>query len=333
MSARNATSRPTGIKTSPSPAAAIPNSSAGDTAGNARRLAGTVTPGTAWKWNSRIGVTASCAASVAPAASPTGRGRNRRRSAMGVASATIPAVATTESWNPIAHTSPGSRTISARTADASTDAASRGRPISVPTSAIVAITPARITDGSPPVSTTKNTTTPRQSRNRGHRVRPISAASARIGAITIATFSPETTRRWPSPAAEKSRESPGSSCESSPSTRPSRSPASFGGNSRAMERPTNPRTTWVMRTNALGEGPRRTTSDADSETAIPRRRSDSANPGSSGTRNPPSTPDQVAPDGGRWIAVAVHPHRLVDGGRSPGPPHLDRVHDRRPAER
>jgi hypothetical protein len=102
-SASSETSLPTGSQTSPSTDAAIPSNRAGETAGNAARFARIVTPGTSWKWNRSSGVTPICAAVVVPAARATGLGRRRvRRSEIGVASVTIPAVAATESWNPIA---------------------------------------------------------------------------------------------------------------------------------------------------------------------------------------------------------------------------------------
>ena len=113
----------------------MPMSNAGATAGNAARFATIVTPGTSWKWNSRIGVTPSCAARVVPAASAIGLGITRAsRSASGVASATMPPVAATLSWNPIDHTSQGSSARSTRTAPARMDAVARGRPMSTPTS-------------------------------------------------------------------------------------------------------------------------------------------------------------------------------------------------------
>jgi hypothetical protein len=46
-----------GMINRPIPPAAIPNRSAGETAGKASRFAAIVTPGTSWKWNRRIGVT------------------------------------------------------------------------------------------------------------------------------------------------------------------------------------------------------------------------------------------------------------------------------------
>ena len=137
---------------------------------------------------------------VVPAANAMGVGTNRpSRCAIGVASATMPPVAATLSWNPIDHTNHGSSTMSTSTAPARIEAVARGRPMSTPTSVSVAMTPARITEGSAPVSTTKNTTVPEHSRNRGHRVRPTHAANARMGASTMATFSPLTTNRCPRP--------------------------------------------------------------------------------------------------------------------------------------
>ena len=200
----------------------------------------------------------------------------------------MPAVAVTESWKPIDHTSHGSRTRSTRTAAARTEPVARGLPISTPTSAIVAITPARITDGSAPVITTKKTTVPTARPNRGHRVSRSSEASPTIGARTMATFSPETTSRWPRPLAWKSRIIPGSSREASPSASPSSSPASFAGKSRAIDRPTNARNTCAARMNGLGDGPRRSARFAFSSTTMPLCASASRNPGSSGRRIVPS---------------------------------------------
>ena len=155
-----------------------------------------VIPGTSWKWYRSTGLTAICAAMLVEAASATGRGRNRdTRPEIGVASDTIPAVAATESWKPIDQTSHGSRISSSSTAAARTAPVARGRPASTPSIASDAITPARRTEGSAPVSTTKDSTVSIPSANRPHRARPIHSANAMTGASTIATFSPETTSR------------------------------------------------------------------------------------------------------------------------------------------
>ena len=269
---------------------------------------------------------------MVPAASATGVGRNRpRRSASGVPRATIPAVAATLSWNPIAQTSQGSSTISTNTAPARIVPVERGRPISTPSSVSVAITPARITDGSAPVSTTKNTTVSIASRNRGHRVSPAHAAKARIGASTIATFSPETTSRWPSPVAWKSRASEGSSFESSPRTSPRSRPASRGGNSRSIERPTNARNVCVARTNGFGGG-------ADPLEApelqlrghplVCERLRESL---VVGEPERALQPHLVAAHRGGKLLVAAHPHRLAEGGLSAVPDDAGHVHGRRPS--
>jgi hypothetical protein len=127
---------------------------------------------------------------VAPVASDTGVGRNRRRCEIGVASATTLAVAATESWNPTDQTRSGSSTSSTNTALARIEPELLGRPSRTPVRASPAITPARSTDGSAPVSTTKKATVPRPSANRGHRDSRSAAPSATIGASTIATLPP-----------------------------------------------------------------------------------------------------------------------------------------------
>ena len=81
--------------------------------------------------------------------------------------------------------------------------------MSTPTSVKVAMTPARITEGSAPVSTTKNATVPSESRNRGQRASPTHAANASTGARTMATFSPLTTNRWPEPRGVEVTREPG----------------------------------------------------------------------------------------------------------------------------
>ena len=195
------------------------------------------------------------------------------------------------------------------------------------------MTPARITEGSAPVSTTKNATVPSESRNRGQRVRPTHAANASTGARTMATFSPHTTSRWPSPVAWKSRASPGSSWESSPSTSPNSSPASFGGKSREIVVPTNERNTCVARTNGFDAPPSRSNSLSWMETAMPLWCSASANPASSGTWSVPSSSTRsprTDPPG--KSSLAADPDGLADTGHAPVPLHRADVDHRRPAE-
>jgi hypothetical protein len=201
---------------------------------------------------------------------------------------TIPAVAATESWNPIAQTSHGSSARRNSTAPARIEPVDLGRPIRTPTSVNDAITPARSTEGSAPVSTTKKATVPRPNANRGHLVSFSTMARPSTGPRTIATFSPETTRRCPRPVAWKSLANPSSSRESSPSTSPSNNPASFGGKRRSIERPTNTRKTWVAWRNGLVAPPIRRKVSSVSSATMPRRRSESAKSGSSGIRSVPS---------------------------------------------
>ena len=199
------------------------------------------------------------------------------------------AVAATDSWNPTDHTSAGSSTSRTTTAPARIEPVLLGRPSRTPISASPAITPARITDGSAPVNTTKNATVPIPSANRGHRDHSSAAPSATIGASTIATFSPETTSRCESPVARKSRSRPGSSRESSPSASPISSPASRGGNEDSIERPASARNDCAQRTGANAAGPRRSASSTSSSAAIPRRSRNDANPASSTGRTEPET--------------------------------------------
>ena len=193
-------------------------------------------------------MTPSCAAKVVPAASATDLGTWRAsRSPSAPARATIPAVAATDSWKPIDQINHGSRISSSSTAAARIEPVLLGRPASTPNSVSAAMMPARSTDGSAPVRTTKKTTDPNPTANRPRRPRRRAAASASIGASAIATFSPLTTSRCPRPVAWKSRATPGSIWEASPIARPRRRPACFGGKSRSMERPTNARKTCVAR--------------------------------------------------------------------------------------
>ena len=201
----------------------------------------------------------------------------------------MPAVAVTESWKPTDHTSQGSKTSRPSTAAERIEAVVRGLPASTAASAMHAITPARSTDGSAPVRIVKNATAPKPIANFGHRESRSKAAAARTGASTIATFPPETTKRWLRPAARKSRSSPGSSPESSPRSKPRSSPASFEGNTRSMDRPTTFRAPCVARTKALGEGPTHVNVCSWSWAGIPLCRRASANLSSLGTRSTPSS--------------------------------------------
>ena len=199
------------------------------------------------------------------------------------------AVAATESWKPTDQTSAGSITSSTRTAPARIDPVLLGRPSRMPVSASPAITPARITDGSAPVSTTKNATVPSPRANRGQRDSRSAAPSATIGASTIATLPPETTSRCERPVARKSRSSTGSSLESSPSASPISRPASRGGRDDPIERPTTERNDWAHRTGAKAAGPSRSISSTSSSAAMPRRSRNNAKPPSSTGRTNPET--------------------------------------------
>ena len=117
---------------------------------------------------------------------------------------------------------------------------------------------------------------------------PSIVTRASTGPSTIATLPPETTSRWVSPVALKSRSTPSSRCESSPSARPMSSPASRGGNTASIERPIVVRTACVARTKGLGEPATRSIVDARSVTATPLAWIASRKSGSSGISSEPS---------------------------------------------
>src|SRR5438477_13157121 len=90
---------------------------------------------------------------------------------MGVARATIPAVAATESWNPIDQTNQGSKMRRTRMDAARIEAALFCLPRAAAESERTAMAPARITEGSAPVMITKKTTVAAATANRDHRDR------------------------------------------------------------------------------------------------------------------------------------------------------------------
>ena len=255
------------------------------------RSASRVTPGTSWKWNSRMGVTPSCAASVVPAAAATGAGITRaNRSPSGAAIATMPAVAVTESWNPIERTSTGCTMSSTSTAPESTTAVERARPSSRPTRVSADIVPARITEGSAPVSTTMNATVAMPIATCTDRGTPSIVTSASTGPSTIATFPPETTSRCVSPVALKSRSTPGSRWESSPSARPMQQPGLARREHRLDRAPDRWRARPASRARTgSATAPMRATSDARRVTATPFECKASRKSGSSGTCSEPAT--------------------------------------------
>ena len=152
-----------------------------------------------------------------------------------------------------------------------------------------------------------------------------SEASPRIGASTMATFSPDTTSRWPSPLAWKSRIMPASSCECVAQRQPEEQPGLLrAGTSRAIDRPTNARNTCAARMNGLGDGPTRSTASPFSSTAIPLWASASRNPGSSGRRITPSARDDVPAHPPRRVVVGAQPQGCARATRR-APGHSTRV--------
>ena len=99
----------------------------------------------------------------------------------------------------------------------------------------------------------------------------------------------------------------GSSFEASPRTSPSSSPASRGGKIRSIVRPTNARTTWVIRTKGDEAPPIRWTSIARTLTASPRCASAAAKPGSSGICKVPWTSSRSPRTASGIVVVAARP--------------------------
>ena len=205
-----------------------------------------------------------------------------------------------------------------------------GRPSRMPVSASPAITPARITDGSAPVSTTKNATVPSPSANRGQRDSRSAAPSATIGASTIATLPPETTSRCERPVARKSRSRTGSSLESSPSASPISRPASRGGREDSIERPTTERNDWAHRTGAKAAGPSRSNSSTSSSAEMPRRSRNSANPPSSTGRTDPETRTRSPRTASGALVATRQPDGLANARRALVPHDRADVEHRRP---
>ena len=144
----------------------------------------------------------------------------------------------------------------------------------MPVSARHAITPARITEGSAPVSTTKRTTTPNPSAKRPTGPIFSTPANARMGASTIATFSPETTNRCPRPVAWKSRVGDGVELRGVAQDEPEEQPRLARREEPFDRAPTNARNTWVIRTKGDEAPPIRWTSIArtlDGEPAVRER--------------------------------------------------------------
>ena len=232
-------------------------------AGAATRLAGSAASGTAPAIASTMGAVAICAPAVAATISV-----RRRRSAAHRAATSTPPVARTDSANPTWRASSGSIDSSTKTVTASVCTLSRMRPRSTPTSATLAMTAARMTEGCPRVSSTNHHSASRAARHRPRRPRPQAVDTITRPASSTATCRPDTTTRCDRPAAASS--SAGRS-SLAPSTRPPSSAARSGGRTAAKVASARRRMTVVA---AIGDGaaPARTSPTGSAVATTPRLR-------------------------------------------------------------
>ena len=185
----------------------------GADAGPAATLAGSDASGTVPKTATSSGITASWAPAVVAVASRSGRGPGSISASAGVIHSS-PQVAHTDSWKASTRTRKGSATSTAATAQARVRRPDSGRPRAALVTATPAMAAARSTDGSKRVSSantpSRASNTTRRTPGRARTIRGEAKAS------TKATFWPDTTSRWPSPAARKSSDSRGDWLRSSP---------------------------------------------------------------------------------------------------------------------
>jgi len=170
-------------------------------AGSAATLAGSAATGRPPGSITNNGATPTWAARVTPTTAARARGRGNA-SASGSATTTMASDAATDNWKPKTPTRSGSATTSAVTHRARVRTPLAVRPRAHAVAATPAITVARSTDGSKRVITPKSPRTPIVSAHRP--TGPHRRSRGATTANTKATFSPETTSRWPSPAPRKS---------------------------------------------------------------------------------------------------------------------------------
>ena len=168
--------------------------------GTAKTLATTDTSGNRPKTNTLGSATPIWAASEVPTGtrSQTGPGR---RAAIGPLHRTVPAVAPSDNQNPTDHTNIGSRSTTAITVRHRIRMAACGRPNTNAEADIMAMTPARSTDGSNRVNAMNHSTRPivASHRHHGRQRRNKGAAAAK----TKAMFWPETAVRCDKPDRRK----------------------------------------------------------------------------------------------------------------------------------
>ena len=201
-------------------------------------------------------------------------------------------------------------TIKTRTADARTEPVARVARSACRRARSSPSRPARITDGSAPVRTTKKTTTPTHSRiaatASGPSARPIPGSAPAPWRRSRPRHDQQVTEPG---RVEVPQRGPGRASSRRPAPAPSATrPPSAGTAARSNGRRTRG-TACVARMNTLGDGPRRTTSETESVAAMPRRAASLGEPGivRYADRALRANHDRLGRPR-RRIPVAVHPH-------------------------
>jgi hypothetical protein len=198
--------------------AVSPHTVSGAATGTASMLAGSEATGIPPKAGTRNGATPAWAAIVTATGSVSHAGP-RSRPATAAVRRQMPPVAPTDSRNASECTSIGSASTHAATASDRSRSRPDGRPTAHAVVARAAMAHARSTDGSNRVTRAKAARTTSVA---AHRPRsPNRTSSGEHRASTNATFWPDTTRRWVSPADRKSAVTTGGRPLSSPRTMPS----------------------------------------------------------------------------------------------------------------
>nr|WP_258368786.1 hypothetical protein [Curtobacterium sp. MCBD17_030] len=178
------------------------------------------------------GQQATCAATGTATAVATGLPTRRAsRSVTGAARTTIPVVASTDSAKANERAAHGSTTSMPTAARAISGTPRTGRPVRCTTRTTIAITVARVIDGSGRTRTTNPSSTTTATAARSARGAPIARPSSTTRPTRTAQFDPETAVRWVSAEVSIACSVSASSPERSPIASPRRSAAPGSGRS------------------------------------------------------------------------------------------------------
>ena len=299
----------------------MPRIVTGPTAGAAARFASTETWLTSPSVNASTGTVAICATSATAIARTNGAGSlatpgmRSSRCVMGAAASTSPAVAATDSANPMDTERSGSATMSTITPASSAGNACPRRPTTTASSPTMPVTSARSTDGSVPTTATNAASV-----TAATTTRPFGGAQANshtAAPTIIATFAPDTAVRCASPEAVIMSWSAVPNPRSSPSVIAGTSRSGpIGSPEAASRRPSRTRVMWssgclttstVPRTAAVtpdSDGRSEADTEAYASNTVPRSWSSSRSSPKTLTR--PGSPATVASAVAPWsVAFGV----------------------------